>query len=83
MSVYPDQLDTDLEISRVDNNVTEVGADSINAIRDAVFVIESTMGLSPQGNKTSLAERISVSIDSNGNLNLVYQFGLDFNNTNQ
>ena len=23
------------------------------------------------------------SIDSNGNLNLVYQFGLDFNNANQ
>ena len=23
------------------------------------------------------------SIDSNGNLNLVYQFGLDFNSTNQ
>jgi hypothetical protein len=68
MSVYPEQLDTDLEIPRVDNNVTEVSGDSINSIRDAVFNIEQSLGISPQGNKVSLAERVSVSIDSNGNI---------------
>ena len=68
MSVFPDQLDTDLEIPRVDNNITEVSGDAINAIRDAVFSIQSAVGISPQGNKTSLAERVAVSIDSNGNI---------------
>ena len=68
MSVYPDGLDTDLEIPRVDSNVTEISGDSINAIRDAIFNVEQSLGISPQGNKTSLSERINVSIDSNGNL---------------
>jgi hypothetical protein len=67
-SSYPEQLDTDLELPRVDNNITEIGGDSINAIRDAVISIEGAIGISPQGNKESLAERIDVSIDSNGNI---------------
>jgi len=68
MSVFPEQLDTDLEIPRVDDEVSEISGDSINALRDAVFNIEKSLGISPQGNKISLAERIAVSIDSNGNI---------------
>ena len=68
MSIYPSELDTDLEIPRVDNNVTEVSSDTINALRDAVFNIEKNLGLSLQGNKPDLAARLNVSIDSNGNL---------------
>jgi hypothetical protein len=67
-SSYPEQLDTDLEIPRVDNNVTEIGGDSINALRDAVFGIQETLGISPQGNAPSLADRIASVIDSNGNI---------------
>jgi hypothetical protein len=68
MSVFPEQLDTDLEIPRVDNEVSEISGDSINALRDAIFNIQKALGISPQGNKLSLAERVSVSIDSNGNI---------------
>jgi hypothetical protein len=68
MSVYPEQLDTDLEIPRVDDEVSEISGDSINAIRDAVFNIQKSLGISPQGNKISLAERVSVSLDSNGEI---------------
>jgi hypothetical protein len=68
MSIFPEQLDTDLEIPRVDNEVSEISGDSINALRDAVFNIQKALGISPQGNKTSLAERIAVSIDSDGNI---------------
>ena len=68
MSVYPNELDSDLEIPRVDDEVSEISGDVINALRDAVFNIEKTLGISLQGNKPNLADRISVSIDSNGNI---------------
>jgi hypothetical protein len=50
MSVFPAEIDSDVEIQRVDNNVTEVGGDAINSLRDAVFAIEKTLGVNPQGN---------------------------------
>jgi hypothetical protein len=68
MSNFPNAIDTDLEIGRVDDNVTEVGADTINSLRDAVFAIETALGISLQGNLADFATRISVSIDANGNL---------------
>jgi hypothetical protein len=68
MSVFPEQLDTDLEIPRVDDEVSEISGDSINALRDAVFNIQKTLGISPQGNAPSLADRIASVIDSNGNI---------------
>jgi hypothetical protein len=67
-SVYPNKLDSDLELPRVDDNVTEIGGDSINSLRDAIVAIETAVGISPQGNKESLAERVGVAIDSNGNI---------------
>jgi hypothetical protein len=65
---YPSAIDTDLELERVDDNVTEIGGDAINSIRDAVFAIEKAIGASPQGNASTLAARINVSIDADGNL---------------
>ena len=67
-SVYPNDIDTDLEIERVDNNITEIGGDVINSLRDAVFMIERALGITPQGNKNSLSERIDVSIDADGRI---------------
>ncbi|KKN13226.1 hypothetical protein LCGC14_1008560 [marine sediment metagenome] len=66
MSTYPSQLDSDVEIQRVDDNITEVGSDVINALRDAVFIIQKTLGVNPQGNKSTLTNRINTSIDANG-----------------
>lgn len=67
-SSFPTELDTDLEIPRVEGNVTEIGGDAINALRDAIFSIEGAIGISPAGNKPSLADRVSVSIDSDGKI---------------
>lgn len=67
-SQYPNNFDTDLELPRVDNNISEIGGDAINSLRDAVIMIEETVGLDPQGNKPSLASRIDVALDDNGNI---------------
>src|SRR5271157_4685376 len=66
MTVYPNSIDSDLELPRLDNNITEINADSINNIRDAVLAIEKNLGINLQGNENSLADRINVSIDGNG-----------------
>ena len=66
MTTYPEALDSDLELPRTTDNVTELSADVVNSIRDAVIAIQGAIGISPQGQKASLTERINVSIDSNG-----------------
>lgn len=68
MSVYPQALDTDLELPRVDENITEMGGDAINSLRNAVFNIEHALGLNPAGTKPSLADRINMSLDAEGRI---------------
>ena len=65
-SSYPGMLDSDVELPRVDDNISEIGSDAINSIRDAIFAIEKTVGVSPQGNMADLATRINSVIDANG-----------------
>lgn len=67
-SSYPGEFDSDVEIPRVDNNITEIGGDAINSLRDAVFIIERTIGLNPQGNRPSLVDRVNRSLDDNGDI---------------
>jgi len=67
-TIYPERLDTDLEIRRIDDDITEMGGDVVNSLRDAVFAIEGAIGIEPQGNKASLVDRINVAIDDNGNI---------------
>lgn len=66
MSLYPTDLDSDVEIPRADDNITEISGDVINSLRDAVFAIQQAIGVNPQGNKSTLTSRVNVSIDSNG-----------------
>lgn len=65
-TTYPADYDSDLEIPRIEQNVSEISGDVINSLRDATFAIQTTMGINPQGNKASLTDRINVSIDANG-----------------
>lgn len=67
-SIFPDGFDTDLEIPRIDQNVTEINGDIINSLRDAIFAMQKAIGLDGQGNKPSLVDRINVAIDPNGNI---------------
>lgn len=68
MSKYPNELDTDQELPPVNDNITEEGAEAINALRDAVFNLESEVGIGGSGTMNSIAERLGVAIDLNGQI---------------
>jgi hypothetical protein len=68
MSVYPFQQDSDNELPRIDDNISELGGDAINALRDAVFNIEEELGIKPAGSKNSVADRLDVSLNANGTI---------------
>jgi hypothetical protein len=68
-SKYPQEIDTSVEIPAVRDNITEIGSDVINSIRSAIFRIEATLGINPQGaTGNSVSERIGRSLDGNGNI---------------
>lgn len=68
-SNYPNKLDTSVEIPVVRDNITEIGSDVLNSLRSAIFNIERTLGINPQGVAgNTLASRLSNLIDENGNL---------------
>ena len=76
MSVYPFETDSDEELPRVDDDITEVGGDAINALRDAMFNVQDELGsvesagdgIGPSGSLDSLADRINISINANGTI---------------
>lgn len=73
MSNFPNSLDDDLTLPRVDDNITEIGGEAINALRDAVFNIEQEIGAtadgySAKGTCNSIAARLFVSIDNDGTI---------------
>ena len=68
-SNYPNKLDTSIEIPAVRDNIVEVGSDVINSIRAAIFQIERTLGINPQGAVgNTVSSRLNKSLDSNGNI---------------
>jgi len=67
-SKYPNQLDTDVELIRVDDNITEIGGDAINGLRSAVFNIEETLGINPHGTSTDVAARLNQSLNPDGTI---------------
>jgi len=68
-SNYPDKLDTSIEIPAVRDNIVEVGSDVINSLRAAIFQIERTLGINPQGAVgNTVASRLGKSLDANGNI---------------
>lgn len=68
MSNYPAQLDSDASLPRIDNNIVELGGDAINALRDAMFAVEGTLGINPQGSQGSVANFLSVSFNPDGTI---------------
>jgi|TARA_Y100000287_G_scaffold185769_1_gene189978 hypothetical protein len=68
-SNYPNKLDTSVEIPVIRDNITEIGSDVLNSLRSAIFNIEKTLGINPQGSSgNSVASRINRSLDDNGNI---------------
>ncbi len=68
MTVYPQAIDDDRSILRIDDNLSELGTAAINQIRSAVFAIEKELGTTPSGSRSSLDSRISVSLNEDGTL---------------
>lgn len=68
MSNYPNQLDDDVSLPRVDDDITQEGGAAINAQRDAIFGLEGQVGVGAQGTAASIAARLGVSLSPAGNL---------------
>ena len=68
MSTYPVALDTDSDIVRVDDDITEIGGEAINQCRDAIFNVEAELGIGLSGTKGDLATRLDESINANGTI---------------
>jgi hypothetical protein len=66
MSKYPTQIDSDAELPRVDDNLSETSVETINALREAVMAIEKTIGANPQGSAATLVQRLSVFFNDDG-----------------
>lgn len=66
MTSYPQNLDTDGDLPAVVDNVTEIGGEAINALREAVFALERALGTNPQGAATNLTTRLSESLNDDG-----------------
>jgi hypothetical protein len=68
-SKYPDKLDTSVEIPVVRDNITEIGSDVFNSLRSAIFNIEKSLGINPQGAVgNTVSARLSNALDENGNI---------------
>lgn len=68
MTVYPQAIDDDRSIIRIDDLISELGTAAINQLRSAVFAIEKELGITPSGSMSSLGSRISVSLNKDGTL---------------
>ena len=67
-SKYPGQLDDDSVLIRVDDNITEIGGDAINGLRSAVYQIQETLGIDPQGSVADVVTRLDESLESDGSI---------------
>lgn len=69
MSNYPTGYDDDSTLPAVNDNLTEIGGDAINALRDTVMQIELALGLNIAGTQPNLAARLGVFINPDGSPN--------------
>jgi hypothetical protein len=68
MSNFPNSLDDDITLPVVTDNITEIGGEAINALRDATFAIEQELGIGGSGTSGSISSRISVSLNPDGTI---------------
>lgn len=66
MSRYPNELDNDVDIPSISDNITEVAAETINALRSSIFAIQSALGENPQGAAADLKTRLAYFFNDDG-----------------
>ena len=69
MSNFPFNYDNNVSLPPVNDNITEIGGEAINALRDAVYNIEHNLGLNLSGTSGNLSNRINVSLNPDGTIN--------------
>jgi len=68
-SKYPSKLDSSVEIPAVRDNILEAGSEILNSVRSAIFQIERTLGVNPQGaSGKTVSDRLNKALDGNGNI---------------
>jgi hypothetical protein len=67
MSNYPTALDTDVTLTPVNDNLSQIGDMAINQLRDAVFAIEQYVGTNPNG--VSIESRLGLLVNQEGMIN--------------
>lgn len=68
-SRYPNQLDGIDNLPTIRDNLTIIGGQVINNLRDSVLSIESALGINPQGTFADLSSRLALIIAADGSLN--------------
>lgn len=68
MSNFPTSLDDDITLPPVSNNITEIGEELFNALREVAFATEAEIGIGASGTAGSIADRLSVCFNPDGSL---------------
>jgi len=68
LTQYPGSVDTDASLPAVYDGVTEVNTSVFNSMRDAIVSIQRAIGVNPQGETSSLVQRLSASLNDDGTL---------------
>lgn len=68
MSRFPIILDDDTDLPPINGNITEIGGEAINSTRDAIFNIESNIGINANGVCNSISERLNISLSLDGTI---------------
>lgn len=63
-SAFPNGLDTDLTIPHVIDEISEIRAINFNALKDAIIAVETALGIDPQGEYATVADRLDNIEDS-------------------
>ncbi len=64
-SIYPTAIDGNAQLPIAVDKVTNINAVLVNDLRSAIINIETTLGINPQGDETTVADRLDI-LESGG-----------------
>lgn len=68
MTVYPFELDSDVNIISINDNINELGGEAIQQLRAAMFAVQAELGIKPSGSVTSVSARLDKSLNPDGSI---------------
>jgi len=67
-SNFPNDFDDDTTLPPINDNIQDLGAEAINALRDAAFNTQQYLGLGGAGTTNSISERLGISLEPDGSI---------------